>query len=293
MCSSPSSGAGAVAEPRTNARLGTGVPPQRLDLGPLQRFGAGLAVTLIYVFLLAPILIVVAASFNPDQSNALPRNGLSLRWYREFAQSDGFTSAFKFSLQLGLVAAFAATVIGLVTAYGIVRFLGRRRALGQALALMPMMIPHILIGLSLLLLLTQVTLPEAGVLLIGHVMICLPFTIAGIIASLEGVDPQLELAAWTLGASRWRILWEVTIPLVAPGLVSSMLFAFIVSFGDVYISLFLSSPGKTTLPIEIFTYMLWDSSPVIAAITTVQMLMIIALGLAIERLVGLRKVMRL
>jgi len=282
-----------VAEPRTNARLGTGVPPQRLDLGPLQRFGAGLAVTLIYVFLLAPILIVVAASFNPDQSNALPRNGLSLRWYREFAQSDGFTSAFKFSLQLGLVAAFAATVIGLVTAYGIVRFLGRRRALGQALALMPMMIPHILIGLSLLLLLTQVTLPEAGVLLIGHVMICLPFTIAGIIASLEGVDPQLELAAWTLGASRWRILWEVTIPLVAPGLVSSMLFAFIVSFGDVYISLFLSSPGKTTLPIEIFTYMLWDSSPVIAAITTVQMLMIIALGLAIERLVGLRKVMRL
>lgn len=275
-------------------RLAAGLPPPpRVDLAPLQRFGAGLAVTLIYVFLLAPIVIVVAASFNPDQANALPRNGLSLRWYREFAQSDGFTSAFKFSLQLGLVAALAATAIGLITAYGIVRFLGRRRALGQAFALMPMMIPHILISLSLLLLLTQISLPEAGVLLIGHVMICLPFTIAGIIASLEGVDPQLELAAWTLGASRWRILWEVTIPLVAPGLVSSMLFAFIVSFGDVYISLFLSSPGKTTLPIEIFTYMLWDSSPVIAAITTVQMLMIILLGLAIERLVGLRKVMRL
>lgn len=275
-------------------RLAAGLPPPpRVDLAPLQRFGAGLAVSLIYVFLLAPILIVVAASFNPDQSNALPRGGLSLRWYREFAASDGFVGAFKFSLQLGLVAAFAATAIGLVTAYGIVRFLGRHRALGQAFALLPMMIPHILIGLSLLLLLTQITLPEAGVLLIGHVIVCLPFTIAGIIASLEGVDPQLELAAWTLGASRWRILWEVTIPLVAPGLVSSMLFAFIVSFGDVYISLFLSSPGKTTLPIEIFTYMLWDSSPVIAAITTVQMLMIILLGLAIERLVGLRKVMRL
>jgi putative spermidine/putrescine transport system permease protein len=275
-------------------RLAAGLPPPpRVDLAPLQRFGAGLAVTLIYVFLLAPIVIVVAASFNPDQANALPRNGLSLRWYREFVQSDGFVGAFKFSLQLGLVAAIAATAIGLITAYGIVRFLGRRRALGQAFALMPMMIPHILISLSLLLLLTQISLPEAGVLLIGHVMICLPFTIAGIIASLEGVDPQLELAAWTLGASRWRILWEVTIPLVAPGLVSSMLFAFIVSFGDVYISLFLSSPGKTTLPIEIFTYMLWDSSPVIAAITTVQMLMIILLGLAIERLVGLRKVMRL
>jgi len=283
-----------VAETPAGTRLASGLPaPPRLELGPLQRFGAGLAVTLIYLFLLAPIVIVVAASFNPDQANALPRSGLSLRWYREFAASDGFVSAFKFSLQLGLVAALAATAIGLVTAYGIVRFLGRRRALGQALALMPMMIPHILISLSLLLLITQISLPEAGVLLIGHVMICLPFTIAGIIASLEGVDHQLELAAWTLGASRLRILWEITIPLVAPGLVSSMLFAFIVSFGDVYISLFLSSPGKTTLPIEIFTYMLWDSSPVVAAITTVQMAMIIVLGLAIERLVGLRKVMRL
>jgi len=283
---------GATAAPR--ARLSAGLPPApRVNLGPAQRLLAGLLVTLIYVFLLTPIVIVVAASFNPGQSNALPTGGLSLRWYRDFAGSDGFVNAFKFSLQLGLVAAIAATAIGLVTAYGIVRFLGRRRALGQAFALMPMMIPHILISLALLLMLTQIPLPEAAVLLIGHVMICLPFTVAGIIASLEGVDHQLEMAAWTLGASRWRILWEITIPLVAPGLVSSLLFAFIVSFGDVYISLFLSSPGKTTLPIEIFTFMLWDSSPVIAAITTVQMLMIIALGLAIERLVGLRKVMRL
>lgn len=283
-----------MADQRTGTRLASGLPaPPRFDLGPLRRFAAGLAVTAFYAFLLAPIVIVVAASFNPDQANALPRNSLSLRWYREFAASDGFVGAFKFSLQLGLVAALVATSIGLITAYGIVRFLGRWRALGQAFALMPMMIPHILISLSLLLLLTQVTLPEIALLLIGHVMICLPFTIAGIIASLEGVDHQLELAAWTLGASRLRILWEVTIPLVAPGLVSSMLFAFIVSFGDVYISLFLSSPGKTTLPIEIFTYMLWDSSPVVAAITTVQMTMIIALGLLIERLVGLRKVMRL
>lgn len=277
----------------TARALGTPPRPPRLELVGLKRYGAGLAVTLIYVFLLAPILIVVVASFNPSQSNALPTGGLSLRWYREFADSDGFVKAFKFSLQLGLVSATLATAIGMISAYGIVRFLGRRRALGQALSLMPMMIPHILISLSLLLLLTQVTLPEIALLVIGHVMICLPFTIAGIIASLEGVDHQLELAAWTLGASRLRILWEVTIPLVAPGLVSSMLFAFIVSFGDVYISLFLSSPGKTTLPIEIFTYMLWDSSPVVAAITTVQMAMIIVLGLLIERLVGLRKVMRL
>ena len=86
-------------------------------------------------------------------------------------------------------------------------------------------------------------------------------------ASLEGVDAQLELAALTLGASRLRVLWEVVIPLVAPGLLSALLFAFMVSFGDVYIALFLSGPGRTTLPIEIFAYMQWESTPVVAAIT--------------------------
>ena len=127
----------------------------------------------------------------------------------------------------------------------------------------------------------------------GHILICLPFTVAGIIASLESVDEQLELAALTLGASRLRVLWEVVVPLVAPGLLSALIFAFIVSFGDVYISLFLSGPGRTTLPIEIFSYMLWESTPVVAAITTVQILLIIVLGLVIERLVGLRRIMRI
>jgi putative spermidine/putrescine transport system permease protein len=138
-----------------------------------------------------------------------------------------------------------------------------------------------------------VPVPELSGLIVGHILICLPFTVAGIIASLEGVDEQLELAALTLGASRLRVLWEVVVPLIAPGLLSALIFAFIVSFGDVYISLFLSGPGRTTLPIEIFSYMLWESTPVVAAITTVQILLIIVLGLVIERLVGLRRIMRI
>jgi putative spermidine/putrescine transport system permease protein len=277
----------------TAARAGVALRPPRLDLAlPLRVLGK-IGIAAIYAFLLAPIVIVVLASFNPENSAALATTTFSLRWYREFAGNNNFVSAFKFSLWLGLIAALAATAIGLLASYAIVRFLGRRRPLGQSLALMPMMIPSILISISLLSMLTRVELPELLVLVIGHVLICLPFTIAGIVASLDGVDPQLELAAWTLGASRLRILWEVTIPLVAPGLLSAMLFAFIVSFGDVYISLFLSGPGMTTLPIEIFAFIQWESSPVIAAITTVQMLLIIALGLLIERLVGLRRIMRL
>jgi len=257
-----------------------------------RRIAIGTVITAIYVFLLTPIVIIVFTSFNPTEANTFPPTGFSLRWYGKFLDSPGFVDAFKFSLWLGVVSAISATVIGFLSAYGIVRFLGKRREMGQSLALLPIMIPQILISISLLLALTLVPFPELGALIVGHILISLPFTIAGILASLEGVDEQLELAALTLGASRLRTLVEVVIPLIAPGLLSALIFAFIVSFGDVYIALFLSGPGRTTLPIEIFSYMQWESTPVVAAITTVQILLIVALGLLVERMVGLRKMMR-
>lgn len=249
-------------------------------------------VSLIYAFLLGPILIIVLTSFNSTTSTAFPPVGFSLRWYGEFFNSDSFVSAFEFSLYLGVLASVIATAIGFTTAYGIARFLGSWRETAQSLALLPAMIPQILISMSLLLALTFVPFPDFGALLAGHVIICLPFTIAGITASLDGVDAQLEAAAMTLGASRLRVLWEIVIPLIAPGILSALIFAFIISFGDVYIALFLSGPGMTTLPIEIFSYVQWESTPVVAAITTLQILLILALGLIIERLVGLRRMMR-
>jgi putative spermidine/putrescine transport system permease protein len=261
----------------------------------LKRLGPALlrtVIAVIYAFLLGPILIIVLTSFNSTSSNAFPPTGLSLRWYGEFFRSESFVEAFKFSVGLGIAASAIATAVGFLTAYAICRFLGKRRETGQSLALLPAMIPHILISMSLLLALTFVPFPELGALLAGHVLICLPFTIAGITASLDGVDPQLESAAMTLGASRLRVLWEIVLPLIAPGVLSALIFAFIVSFGDVYIALFLSGPGMTTLPIEIFSYVQWESTPVVAAITTLQILLILALGLIIERLVGLRRIMR-
>lgn len=264
-----------------------------VDLSPLGRIGFTLLVAALYAFLLLPLIIVVFTSFSPDERNIYALSQASLRWYREFADSDNFTSAFKFSLCLAGVASVMATIIGFITAYGLVRFLRRRREIGQALALLPMMVPHILISLSLLLVLTRFPVPELAALAIGHVLICLPFAITGIVASLESVDADLEAAASTLGASRLRVLVEVTLPLVAPGVLSALIFSFIISFGDVDIALFLSGPGMTTLPIEVFSFIQWQSSPVIAAITTIQIALIVLFGLVVERLVGLRAAMRL
>jgi putative spermidine/putrescine transport system permease protein len=258
----------------------------------LRRLALKLLVAAIYVFLLAPILIIVFTSFNPTEANTFPPSGFSLRWYGEFFHSVRFLAAFRFSLWLGIVVAVSATAVGLLTSYALLRFMGKWREVGQSLALLPIMVPGILISISLLLALTLLPVPELSGLILGQIVICLPFTVAGIVASLEGVDEQLELAALTLGASRLRVLWEVVIPLIAPGLLSALIFAFIVSFGDVYIALFLSGPDRTTLPIEIFSYMQWQSTPVVASITTIQILLIIGLGLLVERLVGLRKIIR-
>jgi putative spermidine/putrescine transport system permease protein len=252
-----------------------------------------LIVALVYLFLIGPIAVIVATSFSPTHSMAFPPPGFSFRWYGEFLRSDNFTSAFRFSLELGISASVIATVIGFFTAYAARRLMERRGGVVQSLAMLPLLIPHLLISISLLLALNFVPLPDFTTLLAGHVLICTPFTVAGIIASLDGVDAQLETAAMTLGASRLIALIEVVVPLVAPGVLSAFLFAFVVSFGDVYIALFLAGPGTTTLPIEIFSYVQWESSPVIAAITSVQIMMIVVLGLVIEKLVGLRRIMRI
>jgi putative spermidine/putrescine transport system permease protein len=250
-------------------------------------------VALVYLFLLGPIAVIVATSFSPTHSMAFPPPGFSFRWYGTFLHSANFTAAFRFSLVLGISAAAIATVIGFLTAYAARRLMQRRGGVVQSLAMLPLLIPHLLISISLLMALNFVSLPDSASLLAGHVLICTPFTVAGVTASLDGVDAQLESAAMTLGASRLTALLEVVVPLVAPGVLSAFLFAFVVSFGDVYIALFLSGPGTTTLPIEIFSYVQWESSPVIAAITSVQIMMIVVLGLVIEKLVGLRKIMRI
>jgi len=274
------------------------VSPDTLDSAPARpsgrsgRLALGVVVTAIYVFLLAPVAIIVVSSFNPTEANTFPPTGFSLRWYAKFFESAGFVSAFRFSLWLAVVAAVVATAIGFLTAYGLVRAGRGGRGIVQSLAMLPMMVPHLLISISLLLALLVVPVPDLAALVVGHVLICLPFAIACIVASLEGIDAQLEAAALTLGASRLRTMWEIVVPLVAPGLLSALLFTFMVSFGDVYIALFLSGPGMTTLPIEIFSYVQWESTPVIAAITTLQVLLIFGLGFLVERLVGMRRLMR-
>jgi putative spermidine/putrescine transport system permease protein len=248
---------------------------------------------LIYTFLLAPVLVAVLTSFNPTRLNVFPPKGFSLIWYREFLQADNFTHAFAaVSLKIALIVAPLTGLLALPTAYAVTRYRFTGRALLQTIFLSPMMVPQMVVGIALLLFFARYTFADELRIITGHVIITMPIAIRAITASLEGLDPMLEEAAKSLGASPLQTFSRVTAPLIGSGLLAAMLFAFTLSFTDVNVALFLTGPRTNTLPVEVFAYLRWESTPVIAAIASIQVAMILAIALVINRLTGLETILK-
>jgi len=241
-----------------------------------------------YVFMLAPIAVVVIAAFNDAELMVFPPTTWSLRWFRELPQAHDFIVSFKLSAWLGLATAVVSTVLGSLAAYGLVRH-GRRRQAGvETLLLAPLYVPRVLIGMALLLSLSLVAM--AGTfsgMLIAHVLITVPFVIRTVTASLHGVDPAVEEAARVLGATWRQAFMLVTLPLVRSGVIAGAVFAFVISFTDVYLAIFLSGPTTITLPLRIFNFLEWEQTPIVAAISSVQLLFIVVVILLAEKAVGL------
>lgn len=265
-----------------------------------ERFGRlayGGAVWAGFGFLLLPILLVLWLSFFSNEILSLPPDGYSLRWYEGLLAKREFTDGFVLSLEVAVL----ATVIGLavsvpaslVLARG--HFAGREAILNFLMA--PLIVPAIVIGAALYIFFIQVEIatdiPLAGSApgLVGaHVLLTIPWCIRLLTANLVGLDPAIEEAAASLGARSLIILGRVTLPLIWPGLVAAALFAFVVSFGNLEISLFLVAPGETTLPIAILQYLEWKLDPTIAAVSTLQIVLIGAGLFATDRMVGLARV---
>ena len=259
----------------------------------MRRSGAALALGLVnalfLLFLLAPIAVVVLFAFNPANYIAIPTTEFSLRWFAKFFESRDFMAALSLSLQIALLTVLIGTVIGTMAALAIVR--GRlpgAKALA-ALFLSPLMLPAILTGLALFqfYVLLDVGRPFWG-LLLGHVVIAIPYVIRTAIAVLQNFDRSLEEAARSLGASEWVSFREVTLPLIRPGVMAGGIFAFIISFDQFPLSLFLVAPGAETLPITLFNYLKYDFDPTIAAAATVSIAVSFAVVVLLERTIGLQ-----
>lgn len=240
------------------------------------------------LILLAPIIIVIGIAFNPTTREVFPPTGISLRWFFAFFESGQFFPAFVYvSLPIAIVTGLFATIIGVGAAYVLVRREVPFENVVQSMLLGPLIVPAVIIGFGVMLFLARINLDLPIVdIVIGHTIITLPYTLLTSMTRLYNIDPELEEAARNLGASKSETFRKVTLPLMRSGVIAGFLFAFIISFADINIALFLAGDHVTTLPLAIFLFLEWESSPIIAAISTLQILLIMVVVLLIGRLVG-------
>lgn len=253
----------------------------------------GLA-ALTYLLVLGPIVVVLVTAFSPTEFFVFPPPGLSLRWFSAFFETESLRGAFVRSLWLATVSCALATVLGTMAALVIARRRGLVFTLLQSLFLAPLIFPAIVFGLALLLFFKMIGgVPEFPGLVIAHAVLGTPFVVRAVTASVLAVDPALEEAGQSLRANPIRTFALVTLPLIWPGIVSGALFAFILSLGELNTALFLTGPGVTTLPIEVFSYLQFQGGQlVIAAASAVQVGIIVVMVVVVERLIGLRRIVR-
>jgi len=241
----------------------------------------------IVALLLLPIAAIIVTSFTTANYVSFPPEGFTLSWYKEALSKQQYLSSFYLSAILAIVTAVISTLAGTLVGIGIVRYRFVGREAINAFFISPLIVPTVVIGIALLQVYNRIGGGStiAG-LLAGHVIITTPYVIRLVSASLTGIDRNLELAARNLGAAPIRAFWRVTAPLIAPGIIAGAIFAFITSFDNVTISVFLSSPRAVTLPVRIYAQMDQPVSPWLIAICALVIMFSAFLILVTERMVG-------
>jgi putative spermidine/putrescine transport system permease protein len=242
---------------------------------------------LIYAFLVAPILVVIVVSFGDAPFLQFPPGRLSLRWYTSLGEYPDFLASFGLSLVLAATSAGAATVVGTMGAFALARHRFRGRALLSALVMAPLVLPGLITGIALLQFFSLFrTEPSFFRLFVGHLIVTVPYVVRSVGAVLVGFDTTLEEAARGLGAGPVTATRLITLPLIKPGLIAGALFAFILSFDNVVVSIFLTTPRLVPLPIQIYNYVESSARPIIASVSTLQIVVIVVLVVVAEKLVG-------
>jgi putative spermidine/putrescine transport system permease protein len=250
-----------------------------------------------FAVMLLPIFFICWLSFFKNEILSFPPEGYTLRWFAALWRQPQFADGFVTSLEVALLAMLGGLLVGIPASLALVRSELPLRETLNTLLLSPLVVPGIVIGTSLYFFLIDVEiatdLPLTGSmagLVFGHILITIPWTVRLIAANLIGIDRAIEEAAMNLGANRLRTLLKVTLPVIRPGVVAAALFSFVVSFGNLELSLFLVSPGDTTLPIAILQYLEWKIDPSIAAVSLVQITIVAAAMVVTNRFVRLSQV---
>ncbi len=242
---------------------------------------------LVYLYLLAPILIVIPVSFSSAAYLVFPPRGFSLRWYANFFSLRELTDALALSARLAVTVMVAATVIGTMAAFALVRYRVPCRNAVRTLLMSPMVLPGVVLGIGFLIFFSRMrAIHTFWSLFLAHLVVTLPYVIRTVSATLVGFPRVLEEAGASLGASPLSVLRTITLPILKPGILAGAIFAFIVSFDELVISIFLTGPKLSTLPVQIYNYIEFTSDPTIAAISVILVLFTVTAVSLLERFVG-------
>jgi len=245
-------------------------------------------------FLYVPVLVLPIFSFNNSEFIAFPLSGFTTRWYAGLAADSAMQHALGNSLKVGLVTALLSTLLGLTAAKAVTRYRLKGTAAALGFISLPLFIPDIVLGISLLLLLGAAGLPlSLAAVVLGHLLVCVPFALTVLIARFEGFDKNLEEASADLGEDGWMTFWRVTFPLMLPGIAASLLLTFITSFDEFLVAYFLSGT-EATLPIYIWGQLRFpERLPMVLALGAIILTASVALVVLAEyvRNLGVKKPM--
>jgi spermidine/putrescine transport system permease protein len=235
---------------------------------------------LVYIFMFAPILVVIILSFNDSQFGGFPMTGFSFRWYAKLMENESVLRAFRTSLWVALVTSVVCSVLGILSALALVRYDFPGKEWVNTILIAPALVPETVLGVGLLLLMRWGGQPRTlWLLVLGHIMLALPYVVLVVQARLIGVKRVYEEAAMSLGANRFQTFREITLPLIMPAIVASLLLVFTISFDNITASMFWRPSGVETMPTEILSMLKISISPEINALGTLMIAVTVGLPL--------------
>jgi putative spermidine/putrescine transport system permease protein len=247
---------------------------------------------LVIAFMLAPLLIVCVVAFTPENTLTIPTTHFSLRWFKAvFAHAD-FVQSFKNSLWLAFLSATLATAIAIPAGLAIARHEFAGREFLNGLFLSPLIIPHLVLGVALLRMFSLIGGTGSFFwLVLAHVVIITPYALRLVLAAVVGTDRSAEQAALSLGASHATVFRRITLPMILPGVTGGWLLAFINSFDEVTMSIFVTAPSTVTLPVRMYMYATESIDPMMAAVSALMVALTAAAMLVLDRVYGLDKIL--
>ncbi len=281
MSAKPLSAPAATSRARSAANVRRAARPS-VSLGNMVLW---IIVAAVLAFLVFPVFVVVPVSFSSAKYLQFPPPGWSLQWYENYLVRPGWVPATFLSIRVALVTAVLATLLGTAASLALVRgrFPGRNAV--NSFIVSPLVVPGIIVAIGIYFFYAQARLVGNPLgLALAHTALALPFVVTNVSATLHGFDERLEYAAMNLGANRWQTFYRVTLPIIRPGVFAGALFAFITSFDELIVALFISGSGAVTLPRKMWDSLRQEIDPTIAAVSTVLITVSIVILLSAELL---------